>query len=289
MENSSITEIEKKKEMFSKKWYDILEEIALFRRKSMGNWIWFRGHGNAEYKLDSGLFRILFKGKKLELKNYLNIEKRLTVSFKNQSSTFIRESNIDMQFHMQHHGLKTRLLDWTDSFGTALYFAFDGWDYDSNNNACIWLLDPYALNKYFYNREAILTPDSFKDYNNVAAVCKDYDKSFSMYPSKNNARLLVQNGYFTVQSNRNQDLETEIEEICLEHKEKIIKKIVLSPDLLENIYEYLTLNGINHFTVYNDIDGLCQYLNKELTENAYDEKLMHIAKFRNYDYEKHNG
>ncbi|MCI4250556.1 FRG domain-containing protein [Bacillus sp. CCB-MMP212] len=261
----------------------------------MSNWIWFRGHSDENYKLNSGLFRTENKNKKLILEEYLFIENQLIVNFKQQSSTFIREDNIDLQFHMQHHGLKTRLLDWTDSFATALYFAFEGWDYDKETNACIWLLDPYALHTHLQGVAYIETADSIRDIDeedidgeirNLADVFTNTvaEYTFPMYPSKNNARLLVQNGYFTVQSNRLEDLEVELEQACPKNKEKILKKIILSPDLLESIYEYLTLNGVNHFTVYNDVDGLSKYLNKELTENAYDEKLKHIAKFSNFSY-----
>lgn len=295
MEKISGKEISTMKEVFSKKWNDILEEIALFRRESMSNWIWFRGHGDESYKLNSGLFRTENKNKKLKLDEYLFIENQLIVNFKQQSSTFIREDNIDLQFHMQHHGLKTRLLDWTDSFATALYFAFEGWDYDRETNACIWLLDPYALHAHLQGIAFIETADSIRNISEEDTYDKIWNLSdvftntiaeytFPMYPSKNNARLLVQNGYFTVQSNRLEDLEVELERACPENKEKIFKKIILSPDLLECIYEYLTLNGINRFTVYNDVDGLSKYLNKELTDNAYDEKLKHIAKFSNFSY-----
>ncbi|WP_316277870.1 FRG domain-containing protein [Bacillus cereus] len=300
MEKNAVKAISTKKEIFSKKWHDILEEIALFRRESMSNWIWFRGHSKEEYKLDSGLFRTLDKNKKLKLMQYLILEDHLKVNFKQQASTFIREDDIDLQFHMQHHGLKTRLLDWTDSFGTALYFAFEGWDYDKENNACIWLLDPYAL--HFHLQEefpTIKTTDSIRNMNKKLVKGKieslsdifnneHMEYTFSIYPSKNNARLLVQNGYFTVQSNRLEDLEVELEQACPENKEKILKKIILSPDLVECIYEYLTLNGINHFTVYNDVDALSKYLNKELTENAFNEKIKRIAKFSSLNYIENN-
>ncbi len=29
----------------------------------------------------------------------------------------------DILFYMQHHGIKPRLLDWSDSFSVAVYFA----------------------------------------------------------------------------------------------------------------------------------------------------------------------
>lgn len=50
----------------------------------------------------------------------------------------------------------------------------------------------------------------------------------------------------------------------------------------------MTLNGINHFTVYNDVDALSKYLNKELTENAFDEKIKRIAKFSSLNYIENN-
>ncbi|PEN44507.1 FRG domain-containing protein [Bacillus toyonensis] len=277
--------------IFSEDWNYILNEIASFRRSSMTNWIWFRGHSKDTYTLDSGLFRI--ENKKLTIEHYLSLEKRLFTSFKNQSPTFIREDFWDVHFHMQHHGLKTRLLDWTESFGTALYFAFEGWDYDSDNNACIWLLDPFALNKYFHDTNVIFTTDSFKiDYecDNLLDVFNDEiisklndspfkANSFAIFPAKNNPRLLLQNGYFTVQSNNLEDLEEEIKRVCPENKDLILKKIILSPKLVEDVYEYLTINGVNRFTVFNDADGLSTYLNKELTETAFNPRLRRIAKF----------
>ncbi|TXR59012.1 FRG domain-containing protein [Bacillus sp. AY18-3] len=278
--------IENESKIFCERWNEILEIVANFRRNSLGNWVWFRGHNDCDYKLDSGLFRVYDNSNKLGLNDYLRIEQRLGVNFKNQSSSFLKEDNWNMKFYMQHHGLKTRLLDWTDSFITSLYFAFDGWDYDSEKNACIWLLDPHALNLYFHKSTSILTAESLISiYGDKDIARIFYEKenklnnSFAMYPSKNNPRLLLQNGFFTVQSNSLKDLETEIDSVCLEHKSKILKKIIISPHLVENVYEYLTMNGINHFTVYNDIDGLSHYLNVELTNNIYNEKLKYIAKF----------
>ncbi|PGS32246.1 FRG domain-containing protein [Bacillus cereus] len=279
-----------KQKIFTEEWNQILEEVAQFRRSSTGNWIWFRGHGDVNFKLESGLFRLRKADAKLTFKEYINIEAKLYVSFINQSATFVKENENEIWFHMQHHGLKTRLLDWTESFGTALYFAFNDWNYKVDKEACIWLLDPYALNKYLHNENKIFTikkMDNYKaEYLNFifgSSSLEDENKkfnnnSFAIYPSKNNSRLLSQSGFFTVQSNQLKDLEEELELICPDNKDKIIKKIVLSSDLVENVYEYLTINGINDFYIFNDIDGLSRSLNKEITEYAFDERLKNIAK-----------
>ncbi|MEH7464492.1 FRG domain-containing protein [Bacillus thuringiensis] len=284
-----ITETRQK--IFTDEWNQILEEIAQFRRSSKGNWIWFRGHGSETYELDSGIFRLRKNKKRLRLGEYLARENALYNHFKSQSATFGNFSYWDLLFQMQHYGLKTRLLDWTDAFGTALYFAFNGWNYNEEENACIWLLDPVALNSKFQSGD-IFGVDYFEEYykdDSIQAIYRKFSEdpnkgitnnSFAMYPSKINNRLLLQNGFFTVQSNALLNLEEEAEQVCLEQKATILKKITLTPKLVECVYEYLTINNINHFTVFNDIEGLAYSLNKEFTEYGYDERLKKIAKYR---------
>lgn len=276
-----------KEKIFTDKWNQILEEVAEFRRNSTGNWIWFRGHSDQSYELDSGLSRVSKgSGERLNIWQYLHIEENLSQSFKAQASTFVKEDYLGLLFIMQHYGLKTRLLDWTDSFSTALYFAFNDWKYSEGTDACIWLLDPHALNHYLQNNSGVLTVDDieriesarhlFEYLNNKGELS---NRSFAMYPSKNSPRLVSQNGFFTLQGNLLKTLEEEIKEFCPEAEEKIIKKIILPNELVECIFEFLTINGVNHFTVYNDLESLCKSLNKDFSENRFDERIKEISKY----------
>ena len=47
---------------------------------------------------------------------------------------------------MQHYGLPTRLLDWSESPLVALYFALSS-DEDAKTDAAVWVLNPMKLNK----------------------------------------------------------------------------------------------------------------------------------------------
>jgi len=46
---------------------------------------------------------------------------------------------------MQHYGVRSRMMDWTESLFSALYFAFEY--KDKPDSPCIWLLNPFRLNK----------------------------------------------------------------------------------------------------------------------------------------------
>jgi hypothetical protein len=56
--------------------------------------------------------------------------------------------------YLQHFSLPTRLLDWTESFACAVFFAQFG--RDPKDAASIWVLDPSKLNKLGCGREALL-------------------------------------------------------------------------------------------------------------------------------------
>ena len=52
----------------------------------------------------------------------------------------VREHNDQWLYIMQHVGVQTRLLDWTEGLLQALFFALE------NEKPIVWMLDPQQLN-----------------------------------------------------------------------------------------------------------------------------------------------
>jgi len=103
--------------------------------------LWYRGHPNSEFYLLASLLRF---------KNGLDKERHLFTSFKKFSDRILkrRDSEWETLFEMQHYGIPTRLLDWSETFGIALFFAATyNQSHHPDKDAAVYLLDPVALNK----------------------------------------------------------------------------------------------------------------------------------------------
>jgi hypothetical protein len=81
----------------------------------------FRGLRDSGFSLLPSLYRNCDRS----WDHYWQLERRLFFEFRTRARQLydVENSGWDVLFHMQHHGVPTRLLDWTTVFGVALYFA----------------------------------------------------------------------------------------------------------------------------------------------------------------------
>lgn len=204
----------------------------------------FRGVRLKEYKLVPSIGRLKTKeGKKYTVKD----EKLMLDLFRNKAYQFIKEykdDDLELLSIAQHHGLPTRLLDWTRNPLMGAYFAVEERMSDEeklqSEYSCI-----YAFKK---TKKVKLnsTFDPFKIDIVKRFVPKHWDK-----------RIIAQSGLFLIYPKPSTPWE---------HKD--LEKILIHHSIRKEIKSILNNLGVNKSTVYPDIDGISAHI-KWLKSNEY--------------------
>lgn len=214
--------------------------------------LFFRGHSDVKYELMPTLLR----NKRINV-DYL--ENSLFYDFVTLAGPQIKnDSSWEILFQMRHHGIPTRLIDWSTSFAVALYFALNN---QKLNKPHIWILDPYKLSEKNDDFPDGLT-NPYYDLNN------DYIELFvnkhnnrdvirpkfplSLYPPRNSSRIFAQQGVFTIHGTDERKMEILAPE-CL-------TKIEIPEDCISEARKFLRLAGIHEYSIFPDFDGLAKHL-----------------------------
>lgn len=253
--NGNIKEIE------VKSLQEYLDAINTVENDSNFDKIWFRGIADESYGLEPSLYRKT---------DDPVIEKQLLNRFKTRSLPFIDdkgEKNYwEWLFIMQHYGVPTRLLDWSESALLGLAFAVIYRDEKhKDKDAAVWCLDPVTLNRDYTKG---LKPDepipSITD-NSVKKIMTYQDHDIpvdfpiSVYGPLNNVRIVAQKGVFTLFPFREKfKLEN------LDVSDKFLVKIKIPQANIHEIKKQLILMGITENNVYPGLDSIAQEINREI-------------------------
>lgn len=178
------------------------------------------------------------------------MEKLMLDEFKRGSlplTEFKPENNWDWLALAQHHGLPTRLLDWSYSALAALWFAVQNPpkkdDKGNLENGVVWIL-------------AGLVDDFRTNTEKTDPLSNKITKIFrSTVVSR---RISAQAGLFTVHKINENGKKIRFE-TNREFKNKLTK-VIIPHDKFSTLRRQLHVLGVNNATIFPDIDGFCRHL-----------------------------
>lgn len=160
---------------------------------------WFRGHDNVEWKLCPSALRYGQEPTRNKAIQSL-AEFRRIQEYRLTKAPGPKETFKWLQL-AQHYGLPTRLLDWTQSLTTALYFACQ----DHRVDGMVFVIQPRDLNRMSLKKS---TADVLDPEEHAATIQKYLDlgpnertrghRTVAVKPAWNSDRIIMQQGMFTL-------------------------------------------------------------------------------------------
>ncbi|WP_379968275.1 FRG domain-containing protein [Ectobacillus sp. sgz5001026] len=241
-----------------------LEEIASIL--TTNEKLWYRGQSkNSEkYKLLPSSYRDNVND---------NYEEDFYMKFKAKAVPFLEkepQSFWGWLFIMQHHGVPTRLLDWSEDAFIALMFALehrsseDKIEYD----AVVWCLNPLKLNGQFIfsstrnNIPNIESTDITNAFGPNSMPGIPINHPVAVIGSLNNVRIIAQKGVFTLfpKPPNVKPLEETID------ASKFLTKIVIKKESIDSIKNQLYHIGLNESSLYPGLDSIGETIVRENKE-----------------------
>lgn len=237
---------------------DLVETIRANRQDR--EILWYRGQGDIEWQLTPSLLRD---------PGGLDTEMTLFKRFKQNAVNFAGQGNKtewEWLFLMQHYGVPTRLLDWTESPLVGLYFAVTD-DSEESTDSALWCISPTNLN-VGAGVEPDFQPDlpSF-DIDNVldnympsrlAQETMTRLQPIAANASRNSPRLFAQRGVFTI-SHRDP---TPVEATGDGNH---AWRYIIKPESKERIRQELQLLRIDKLSLFPELPSVADSIKEDLS------------------------
>ncbi|MCR5342507.1 MAG: FRG domain-containing protein [Butyrivibrio sp.] len=227
----------------------------------------YRGQPNSEFKLVTSLMRNCKDMRKM-------LEPCILRNFTKYAA--LEEPSIErsvwrQMIFGQHHGLPTRLLDWSYSPLIALHFSTSEFDMNqmSQHDSAVWRIDIHEIHALLpekYKKESerlsntVFSVDMMQD---VCASLEMYDSDMGdrsmviIEPPSVDRRIVNQYSFFSVIPSAMNDIEG-----FLDKNTKNTYKYIIDKELRWQIRDMLDHQNISERIVYPGLDGLSRWLGR---------------------------
>ncbi len=233
------------------------------KKKLYRNLYVYRGIPNADYKLLTSLRRNCGKKQK-------NLEQHILDNFSKYAENEAPSMLTSVWKRMilgQHHGLPTRLLDWSRSPLVALHFAMTESDYSQmdKHDAAVWRIDLPDIKTYLpdeYRKvlddanSSVYTMDQLNQITGGSLDKYDNDMGSSgmviLEPPSMDQRVVNQYSFFSVVPSGMEDVDGFLGETGN------TVKYVISKDIRWHLRDALDQMNINERMIYPGLDGVAR-------------------------------
>ena len=225
----------------------------------------YRGMSNSEYRLVTSLRRTCKeKRKKLEPVILSNFTKYAALEDPSIESSVWRQMVLG-----QHHGLPTRLLDWSFSPLTSLHFSLSENNMDdmTKHDCVVWRIDVNELHEMLPKKyQEIMMKEqttvfSLKMLHEACLNPEEYDHDMEgnamliLEPPSIEPRIINQYSFFSIIPMGMED----VIDFLDEHTEKTVR-YVIKKELRWQVRDLLDQLNISERIVYPGLDGLSKWL-----------------------------
>ena len=230
----------------------------------------YRGMLDADWHLLTSLDRLGCPPDPPHSKSHL--EEHLLRNFMRYARPYLQLSPINEWEGLvvaQHHGLPTRLLDWTYSPLVAAHFAALGGN--PKKDRAVWKLDWQQVHKHFDTPPIALTVENLearlraKGFNGIWSLFSPQEYTtipsfmYMLEPPTLDARISVQSATFTLCSDKSRPLDEILLGNNLSHT---ITKFVIPASKVEYFRDQLDLCSIDERRLFPDLEGVTREMKR---------------------------
>lgn len=235
----------------------------------------FRGQSNSAWGLQSSLERVVGAG--WNTQSAQKFEDFSLERFQSKFHLYDMEncqpsSKLAWLAAMQHYGVPTRLVDFSESPYVALYFALEAFSYTTKDSFSLYIFDYRAI----LDRSIEYIKSVDRDFNESRQSIQrqqdeifekivdrfSYDIAWITEPKVLNARIDRQSGSFLLSGNRGK----KIEEILSSdlYRDIDMRKLEIPYELAQGVYALLRKMTITSKSLYGDLAGLAKSIRMEM-------------------------